>query len=264
LGVSLALNTMMLQAFIDDSKSEGVPPFFVLAGYIGRADMWAKFSTEWQRALDMRPRIAYFKFREALRGEGEFNGASEGLRMERARLMRNIIEQFEPCEFSFGFRLDEYEKAFSILPAGTYNNPYYFAAFQLVMRITKNIDHFGGSLNDRLDVVFDNQAMEQARMVAGWEKIGRSLKDDERFRELPPLVANLMRSTPAFRDDKVVLALQAADMHATWSGQYIEAHRDGRAASPMPGFKRQLRGLSVVATRQTLDNLAETMLAGQA
>lgn len=254
---------MLFQAFIDDSKSEGMPPFFVLAGYIGRAEMWSKFSFEWQRALDMRPRIAYFKLREALRGEGEFNGASEGLRMERARLMRNIIEQFAPYEFSIGFRLDEYEKAFSILPQGSYDNPYYFAAFQLVMRITKNIDHFGGSLDeDDLQVVFDNQAMEQTRVLAGWERLRRKLEDSGQLQKLPPLVANLMRSTPAFKDDKHVLPLQAADMHATWFRQYIEAHRDGRPAPPIPGFKAQLPGLSVMATQETLDNLAQTVLAG--
>lgn len=254
---------MLLQAFIDDSKSEGVPPFFVLAGYIGRADMWAKFSMEWQRALDMRPRIAYFKLREALRGEGEFNGMSEGLRMERARLMRNIIEQFAPYEFSIGFRLDEYEKAFSILPRGAYDNPYYFASFHLVMRLTRNIDHFGGSLNhDDLLVVFDNQAMEQTRIVAGWERLGRQLDEGSQLQKLPPLVTKLMRSTPSFRDDKHVLPLQAADMHATWFRLYIEAHRDGRPAPPIHGFKTQLPGLSIIGTQETLNNLAQTVLAG--
>lgn len=251
---------MLFQAFIDDSKSEGDPPFFVLAGYIGRADMWAKFEREWQRALEMRgPRIAYFKYREALHGEGEFNGASEALRMERASLMRNIIEQFAPFEFSIAFRVDEYEHAFAIVPPSSVHNPYYFAAFELIMRLARNIDHFGGSFEDELQVIFDNQAMEQARIIAGWDRLRHKLESGERINDLPPIAAKLMRTPPAFRDDKRVLPLQAADMQATWVRLLMEAIRDGRPDPPVPGKKKGLPGLAITATQETLNNAAHVV-----
>lgn len=253
---------MLFRAFIDDSKSEGDPPYFVLGGYIGRADMWTKFSREWQRALEMRPRIAYFKYREALYGEGEFNSASEALRMERARLMRNIIEQFAPFEFSIAFRPDEYERAFSIVPPGSVQNPYYFAAFELIMRVSRNIEHFGGSFDDELQVTFDNQAMEQARIISGWNRLRQKLESGEQINQMPPIAARLMRSPPAFRDDKRVLPLQAADMHATWIRLLMEAIRDGRPDPPLPGKKKGLPGLAVTATQETLNNAAHVVLVG--
>jgi len=253
---------MLFQAFIDDSKSEGEPPYFVLGGYIGHADMWTKFEREWQRALEMRPRIAYFKYREALYGEGEFNGASEALRMERACLMRNIIEQFAPYEFSIAFRRDEYERAFSIVPPSSVQNPYYFAAFQLVMRVTRNIDHFGGSFDDELQVTFDRQAMEQARIVAGWNRLRHKLESGEQIDDLPPIAAKLMRNPPTFRDDKHVLPLQAADMHVTWVRLLMEAIRDGRPDPPIPGKKKGLPGLAITATQETLNNAAHVVLVG--
>lgn len=252
----------MFQAFIDDSKSEGTPPFFVLGGYIGRADMWATFERTWQRALEMRPRIAYFKYREALYGEGEFNGASEALRMERASLMRNIIEQFAPFEFSIAFRRDEYEHAFSIVPPSSVHNPYYFAAFELIIRVARNIEHFGGSFDDELQVVFDIQAMEQARIIAGWNRLRHKLESGERIDDLPPIAVKLMRTPPTFRDDKHVLPLQAADMHVTWVRLLMEAIWDGQPDPPIPGKKKGLPGLAITATQETLNNAAHTVLVG--
>jgi hypothetical protein len=41
---------LALQAFIDDSRSEGA--ILVLSGYIADAASWAKFSDEWQELLD--------------------------------------------------------------------------------------------------------------------------------------------------------------------------------------------------------------------
>lgn len=253
---------MLFQAFIDDSKSEGEPPYFVLGGYIGRAEMWAKFATEWQRALEMRPRIAYFKYREALYGEGEFNGASEALRMERACLMRNIIEQFAPFEFSIAFRRDEYDHAFSIVPPSSVHNPYYFAASELIVRLSKNIEHFGGSFDDELQVTFDNQAMEQARIIASWNRLRHKLETGAQIDDLPPIAAKLMRTPPAFRDDKHVLPLQAADMHATWIRLLMEAIRDGRPDPRIPGKKKGLPGLAITATQETLNNAAHVVLVG--
>jgi hypothetical protein len=248
----------LFKAFIDDSQSHGAQPLFVLAGYVGPAKMWEGFSVEWRRALAMRPAIQYFKLREALRGEGEFNGASEGLRLERVRLMRNIIEQFEPSEFSIAFRTDHFAKAAAILPPGQFQNPYFFAAFELVMRLTKNIEHFGGTLNDSLRITYDNQAMEKSRMLGGWQKLAAKLDGiEQRSGQLPPLVTDLMKSDPTWADDRSVLPLQAADMHATWFRMYLEAHLENRKQEPVPGFRKQLRGLSVVATQETLNNFAE-------
>ena len=62
---------LTLQASIDDS-GRGQKPVFVLAGYVAKSDDWGAFSDEWEIALHERPRIEYFKMREAWNGTGQF------------------------------------------------------------------------------------------------------------------------------------------------------------------------------------------------
>src|SRR4051812_26441335 len=78
----------MLRAFIDDSRGHSLPKVFVLAGYISTAERWASFSDEWRRALDMSPRIAYFKYWEAIKRRKQFYGWSEKAAFERASVFR--------------------------------------------------------------------------------------------------------------------------------------------------------------------------------
>jgi hypothetical protein len=64
---------LMLQAYIDDSRSDD-PPVFALGGFIAPAEKWASFSDEWQQFLDMPPAIKYFKMRVT----GARNGGTNG------------------------------------------------------------------------------------------------------------------------------------------------------------------------------------------
>jgi hypothetical protein len=52
----------MLQAYIDVS-AKGDARLLVMAGFIARAEVWAEFSTEWQKRLN-EARIPYFKMTE--------------------------------------------------------------------------------------------------------------------------------------------------------------------------------------------------------
>ena len=63
---------MPIQAFIDESGGKGQGKVFTMAGWLGRAEQWALFSTEWQRCLQSTPRIAYFKMSEATSLSGQF------------------------------------------------------------------------------------------------------------------------------------------------------------------------------------------------
>jgi hypothetical protein len=156
----------MVQAFIDDSKSERSPPFFVLGGYVATIDTWGAFSTEWQKALDMRPRLQYFKYREAIEGEGEFHHASEALRMERIAIMRGVVELFDLAEFGIAFRVDSYEKAFGKFGRPQLN-PYYFATSILAAEIGRSLERLQLP-KEPLDLIFDDQAMEKARVLEAW------------------------------------------------------------------------------------------------
>lgn len=237
----------MLQAFIDDSKSEGSPPFFILGGYIATADTWVRFSAEWQRALEMRPRIRYFKLREALRGEGEFNGASEALRMERAGVMRGVIELFPISAFSIGFRIDHLEETHAGF-AKRWLNPYYTAVAALLPELARALDDFELP-RETLDIVFDDQVMEKVAVLGAWESLrAHAVKFSHRL-DPPDILSHILKNSPRWADDKYVLPLQAADMQATWKRIAMEEERDGRKPQPMPGARKALRQVTFTLDR---------------
>lgn len=221
----------MLQAYVDDSKSEQDPPFYVLGGYLGPAEMWARFSNEWRRSLDMRPPTKYFKYREALRGEGEFNGASEELRFHRIRTMRQLIEHFDLVEFGIGFCISDHNDAFKLVSPDR-PNPYVFAASRIISLI-----------------VAASQIHGLPPFLEAWEGATRLARD---LPNQTPLVANLFRSAPSWADDEDVLPLQAADMHATWLRIDAENQLQGRERVPVDGFSKELRGVSKVYSRGEL------------
>ena len=236
----------MLQAFIDDSQSEGSPPFFVMGGYVARAETWAAFSTEWQRALDMRPRIRYFKLREALRSEGEFNGASEALRMERVGVMRGVIELFELAAFSISFRLDHLRE----INQGLHKywiNPYYTAVAVLMPEVARALEQLEMP-RERIDIVFDNQVMEKTKILEAWEALREAAKRSTKL-DPPDILSRLLVNSPRWDDDKDVLPLQAADMQATWRRIQLEDERDGRQPQPPPNARRGLLNLELSLDR---------------
>ena len=51
----------MAWAFVDDSGSGGDSPYFVSAGYTAPESIWNGFVPEWQRILDLSPKLEYFK-----------------------------------------------------------------------------------------------------------------------------------------------------------------------------------------------------------
>src|SRR5258708_19472489 len=53
------------QAYVDDSVGSAGSKALVLAGFVSSAAGWAAFSEEWQAALDLEPKLDYFKMNEA-------------------------------------------------------------------------------------------------------------------------------------------------------------------------------------------------------
>lgn len=230
----------MLQAYIDDSKTHADPLLFILAGYLAPAEQWAEFSDEWQRFLDMDPRIEYFKLREALRGVGEFDGRAKKLCTERIVLMRGIIEKYDLREFAIGFELKDYEKHY--LPSmghRVFDNPYFFASTHLAMQLARRLPDMGVEPQP-IEFIFDEQVREKAGVIQGWD-FARDFSASHPEYETT-FSRGLIFHVPAFRDDKDVLPLQAADMHATYIRLLLEARHNKKPAPTIPGKKRDLRG----------------------
>lgn len=235
-----------VQAFVDDSKSERDPPFFVLGGYVATAQTWTDFSTKWQQALEMRPRIKYFKLREAVRGIGEFYGASEALRQERIGVMRGVIELFHISGFSISFRLDHLTATHADLNK-YWLNPYYTAVTCLMPELARGLEELEMP-RERLDIVFDNQDMEKTEVLRAWEHLRDRAKTSTKL--VPPdILSHLLVNSPRWDDDKDVLPLQAADMQATWVRMSKEAEFEGLEPKHMPNARRGLKQLSLTLDR---------------
>src|SRR5204863_1620722 len=85
----------MLKAYIDDSNmSHG--PVAVLAGWVARAQSWAKFSDDWTRVLRMSPRIGHFKWKDWRGASGEFAGVSDARRIEKLNLLIDVLSEHAP------------------------------------------------------------------------------------------------------------------------------------------------------------------------
>ncbi len=236
---------LMLQAFVDDSKSEGKPPFFVLGGYIATAEVWAQFSADWQVELDRPRALKYFKFNEAFRKRpsGQFWGWDRQASLARAACFRAIIEKHDLQAFHIGVRVDHLEQAFAGL-GKKWLNPYYLSTSALIPELGR-MPALMGQPGARVDVIFDEQVMEKSTVMRAWEEI----RADGSFTPDPPdLLTHVLKNPPIWRDDEDVLPLQAADMHATWARIIFEAVRDGKPDAPMPGKAKNLRVINLALT----------------
>lgn len=248
-------SVLMLTAYIDDSQSERTPPIFVLGGYLASAATWADFTTEWDRELKTGRQLNRFKLKEARRDppNGEFWGMTREQADARVARFRAIIEKFNLREFGVGFRIDEYRHAYRRF-AKPQNNPYYFATAFLMAELGRNIEKFQLP-REPLDIVFDNQVMEQARVLEGWQWAVQNSKNPDP----PDLLSAVLKNSPSWRDDEDVLPLQAADMHATWVRMLFEAGRAGADAPAIPGRTRILRGVLFTFTAQELQERADEL-----
>jgi Protein of unknown function (DUF3800) len=227
---------LMLQAYIDDSRSDD-PPAFALGGFFATAEKWARFSDEWQQFLDMPPAIKYFKMSEAMSFGGEFLDWSEERRNERLRLMHRLIENHVAGGINCIIRPNEYANVFkNSVVHRKLNNPYYFLFFGLITALAANQHQLG--LNERIDFIFDEQVMEKSTIVDLWEE----------FKHIAEVPKELLGDTPSFRNDRTTLPLQAADM-CVW----IARRRFLKNIPPLPWIrKKEVPGLEFVWTEQEL------------
>lgn len=101
------------QAVIDDSASQPNPKYFVLAGFVSSVARWAEFSDEWQVALDLEPKLAYFKMNEANLLVGEFSrdrGWTEALRDDRLITLIRIIKNHVLLRLHASIKFADFEK----------------------------------------------------------------------------------------------------------------------------------------------------------
>jgi len=209
---------MILQAFIDDSGSEPKSPIFVLAGFIASAEQWATFSNEWQKVLDLPPKLKYFKMSEANNLTGEFhrrNGWTDQKRDDRLVAFVRVIQKYAQIRLSVSVNHDLFEKYVGNLPATVRtlatDKPYNHLASNLIVaaaeRLAKRSILTYGPVTP-CDFIFDQQkgyADDFLLYWPGFKNIANTTASE---------LKDFIGSTPIFRNDQDFLPLQAADLYA--------------------------------------------------
>lgn len=262
---------VMLQAFADDSASDVGEQRLYIAAFINGADQWADFSDRWARRLRRHPAIDYFKMSEAESLRGQFEGWSEADRDEKVLKLARVINESRPWSVHCSVSREQYERI--LAPVAPYNlqNPY-FVCFWGVMHAAADYHRalgIGGV--PPVDFVFDEQGGlgHDAALWYQWSK-----------EQQEPEIRNLMGATPIFRDDKLVVPLQAADMLA-WhlrrhhekggletrpamdllTGQHRYHEVDAQTLQRLAAGFRRVPGVSTVQTKSSWNETRKTLRA---
>ena len=130
------------QLAVDLSGNEPNSPFFVLGGFVAPAAKWASFSEAWQTALDIPPKLEYFRMTEAANMSGQFHrrfGWTEPMRDDRVITFARIARKFASIRVSAWIRRADFDTHILSLPAIArtlaVDNPYVMMVNQIVLAV---------------------------------------------------------------------------------------------------------------------------------
>jgi hypothetical protein len=205
-----------LQAFIDDSASDIGDRRLYLAGYLNRADKWARFSEAWREELKAAPSIAYLKMSEANAFAGQFAGWTVDARDEKVHGLIRVINHFEPMSFEFSVSREEYYRDVKPAAPRGIGNPHFACCLHVVFGIAQYVD--SENVRVPVDFIFDQQTGVSDDLELFLDYMKRNL----------PKSAQKLIATVVFEDDKQFVPIQAADMLA-W-----HLRRERESGVPMP------------------------------
>jgi Protein of unknown function (DUF3800) len=213
------LMVLQFQAFMDESVSKEE---FVLAGYIAPAEIWAKFSKDWDELLPLavQTRDGHFHFKMS-------EMAARGS-MDRVRAFYNIIDKYdELIPVSFRMNLVEFKNAQERmvefarvmnweLDYQAWTNPYFFSFRTFLNQFHTNAGPVSEAIpsGETVDFIFDDRT-EKRFILSAWDEIVEKLAHYSEI-QLP------FGSSPRFEDDQKFLPLQAADLWAWWVREWYE------------------------------------------
>jgi hypothetical protein len=199
---------MVLQAYIDDSGTQGKEPFFSLGGFISTSGKWAEFADVWKAELDRKPSISHFSMRSAFSPDldGPFKGWEQPEIEKKVTEFVKIIKTYAQMRVSCSLRRDDYKQT---IKKGWFpsriDHPYFVCFWRLIIA-TVTYAH-RSRWNAPLDFIFDEQGAMGSETVKWYPYIKKVAPEPHK---------PYFGSPPIFRDDKIFLPLQAADLYA-WS-----------------------------------------------
>ncbi len=227
-----------------------------MSGLFGQAELFAKVSDEWDKALWSKypGKIRYFKLDEALTLSGEFAHWGAANRDEKIRQMASVINL--PELLNVGALLDL--EAFSRIRGWSHLKGHhslsrpYLQLFQYVFlsTVSEAVDH--GETRP-MEIVFDEHDLFRPVIVDGYNDLKEIESEDPRRLAVLPLL-------PGFRDDKDFVMLQAADLLA---GQMRLVAENGDNADFLFGLCPNLRVSRYfrIISDQDLQQMSELLLA---
>ena len=238
---------VMLTAYFDDSSSEQEDKLLVLAGYVQSAEVWTRFSDDWQAILAKSPPIEYFKMREAENLNGQFLNWDPVAKNAKVYALAEVIEKHAP--WSIECSISQMDHQNIVRPVGPYDLrfPYFHAFYAVIIKLAQW--HRGLGLTIPVDFVFDEQGEIGAEAVLWYEHI-KSMQSPE--------IQAMLGSSPIFRDDKQTLPLQAADLLA-WHIRRSKESRNRNEYRPVVEKLFPLIHASVPLGEEYLRKIAKEM-----
>ena len=165
--------SMPIQAFVDDSGSHSDSPVLILGGFVADQRQWVAFADEWQIALDLELRLAYFKMSEAASLVGQFQ-PNMGWDIESVISDSTYFSRYncEICQAKDTRNNEEQRFSESIknLPAPrrslSIDRPFSILANQLILAVAISADLYG--ITDPCDFIFDEADGFSAEFLTKW------------------------------------------------------------------------------------------------
>lgn len=196
---------LSLQVYVDESGGKNQSRSFIMSGVMASVEVWDSFSDEWDRVLRQSPRLEYFKMREAVRRNEQFNGWSQPSVDERLKQLADVALKHNIVHFVEASDLRAFTQ-FSLkemLPRPA-NNPYFFGFHRMISMVASHLVSKGQT--EEFEIFFDvNETFgHKAKRFYPLIKILKKGSPEEKILPIEPI----------FRDDKKTLPLQFADMLA--------------------------------------------------
>lgn len=218
---------MGFQAFFDDSGTSA--PVFVLSGFVSPDYWWEDFSQQWQELLNERPKLQYFKMREAAQLCGQFGGMKAAQRNDRIQKFFRLIQKAAQLSVSSVIPITAFNRIWKGKIDGEkhWNDPYYLGLWDMIsflaeqhfnMRRLEALapnDRSSPSIYGRLEFVFDDNP-RIAATVRPYYEVARAA--------MHPVFRGWLGESARFEDDKQCLPLQACDVQS-WYFRRLFAER---------------------------------------
>lgn len=199
-------------AYVDDSGSDPNDKVYMLAGVVLPAEQWSSLSKDWQRLMEMPPRLEYFKASSVGdRDKGPFKDFTGLQRREIVEKLVAALAALHPLTVSVSVSWEVFhEFRLKHALAGVFGNPYHFLYYNMI--------RMGAELCLKesqpmpIDFVFDEH-----------NKIGDGVRDlYDYFKDHAPVEwIRVLGKRPAFADEKCCVPLQAADLVAWYQRRKV-------------------------------------------